>query len=89
MPTPDAITPTELKALWDQGVRPFLLDVRNPEEITICRIPGSTVIPLPELPNRLNELDPDVPMVVHCKSGGRMPRPSPSCGNRVSHTSRT
>ncbi len=71
MPTPDAITPTELKALWDQGVRPFLLDVRNPEEITICRIPGSTVIPLPELPNRLNELDPDVPMVVHCKSGGR------------------
>jgi len=67
----DAITALELKALIDQGERPFVLDVRNPEEIVICRIMGSTVIPLPELPNRLDELDPAVPMVVHCKSGAR------------------
>jgi sulfur-carrier protein adenylyltransferase/sulfurtransferase len=67
----DAITPTELKALFDRGERPFVLDVRNPEEIAICRIAGSTVIPLPELANRLGELDRDVPMVVHCKSGAR------------------
>jgi adenylyltransferase/sulfurtransferase len=67
----DAITPLELKALWDRGERPFLLDVRNPEEIAICRIEGSTVIPLPELEGRLGELDPAVPMVVHCKSGMR------------------
>ena len=53
------------------GDRPFILDVRNPEEIAICRIEGSTVIPLPELPDRLGELDPSVPMVVHCKSGAR------------------
>jgi adenylyltransferase/sulfurtransferase len=45
--------------------------VRNPEEIAICRIAGSTVIPLGELANRLNELDPARPMVVHCKSGVR------------------
>ncbi|MDR3637403.1 MAG: molybdopterin-synthase adenylyltransferase MoeB [Isosphaeraceae bacterium] len=66
-----AITPLELKALLDRGERPFILDVRNPEEIAICRIAGSTVIPLPELPQRLGELDRNAPMVVHCKSGMR------------------
>jgi adenylyltransferase/sulfurtransferase len=70
----DAITPLELKALWDLGERPFLLDVRNPEEIAICRIVGSTVIPLPQLPERFGELDPAAPMVVHCKSGMRSAR---------------
>jgi sulfur-carrier protein adenylyltransferase/sulfurtransferase len=67
----DTITPLELKALRDRGERPFLLDVRNPEEISICRIDGSTLIPLPELAGRIGELDPSVPMVVHCKSGAR------------------
>jgi adenylyltransferase/sulfurtransferase len=66
-----AIAPIQLKALFDRGERPFILDVRNPEEIAICRINGSKVIPLPELPARLSELDPSVPMVVHCKSGVR------------------
>ncbi len=67
----DAITPSELKARFDSGDRPFLLDVRNPEEILICRIEGSTVIPLPELPRRFDELDRDRAIVVHCKSGAR------------------
>ena len=67
----DEITPLELKALIDEGQQPFILDVRNPEEIAICRLAGSTVIPLPELTNRLGELDPTRPMVVHCKSGVR------------------
>ncbi len=67
----DTITPLELKALWDRDERPFLLDVRNPEEIAICRIDGSTVIPLPELAGRIGELDPALAMVVHCKSGMR------------------
>src|SRR5438270_11221590 len=65
------ISPIELKSLLDRGERPFILDVRNPEEIAICRIAGSTVIPLPELPARLGELDASIPMVVHCKSGAR------------------
>jgi adenylyltransferase/sulfurtransferase len=67
----DAITPAELKARIDRGESPLVLDVRNPEEIAICRIAGSTVIPLPELPSRLEELDRSVAMVVHCKSGVR------------------
>ncbi len=65
------ITPTELKALLEQGVKTVILDVRNPEEIAICRIAGSKVIPLPELPARLSELDTGAPYVVHCKSGMR------------------
>ena len=67
----DEITPSDLKAMIDRGDRPFILDVRNPEEIEICRIAGSTVIPLPELPKRLGELDRSLAMVVHCKSGAR------------------
>jgi sulfur-carrier protein adenylyltransferase/sulfurtransferase len=67
----DEITPIELKTLLDRGDRTLILDVRNPEEIAICRIAGSTVIPLPELPGRLGELDQNTPMVVHCKSGVR------------------
>ena len=67
----ESITPTELKARMDRGDQPMILDVRNPEEIAICRIEGSKVIPLPELANRLGELDANQPLVVHCKSGVR------------------
>jgi adenylyltransferase/sulfurtransferase len=69
----EVITPVELVSLFRDpaGDRPLLLDVRNPEEIAICRIEGSTVIPLPELPGRLGELDSEASIVVHCKSGAR------------------
>ena len=65
------ITVEELKSRLDRGENVFILDVRNPEEYQICRIPGSTLIPLPELPQRFGELDRDREMVVHCKSGMR------------------
>jgi molybdopterin/thiamine biosynthesis adenylyltransferase/rhodanese-related sulfurtransferase len=70
---PGEITPLELDAILRNpgDVKPLVLDVRNPEEIIICRIAGSTVIPLPELADRLGELDKSAPIVVHCKSGGR------------------
>ncbi len=66
-----SITAVELKAMFARGERPVLLDVRNPEEIAICRIEGSTVIPLPQLGARMGELDRDAAIVVHCKSGAR------------------
>ena len=69
--TIDEISPLELKPLLDRGAEPVILDVRNPEEIAICRIAGSTVIPLPELAERLSELDQSTSYVVHCKSGMR------------------
>jgi adenylyltransferase/sulfurtransferase len=64
-------TVEELKARLDRGDKVFILDVRNPPEYQICRIPGSTLLPLPELPQRLGELDREREMVVHCKSGMR------------------
>ncbi len=64
-------TVEELKARIDRGEKVFILDVRNPPEYQICRIPGSTLLPLPELPQRLGELDKNREMVVHCKSGMR------------------
>jgi adenylyltransferase/sulfurtransferase len=73
MPDPSLpqISPEDLKARIDHGPVPFVLDVRNPDEFAIGRIPGSLLIPLPELPARLGELDPDQEIIVHCKMGGR------------------
>jgi adenylyltransferase/sulfurtransferase len=65
------IAPEELKRRLDAGEGVFILDVRNPPEYAICRIAGSTLIPLPELPQRLGELDPGRELVVHCKGGMR------------------
>jgi sulfur-carrier protein adenylyltransferase/sulfurtransferase len=65
------ITVEELNRLIESGQAPFVLDVRNPEEFQICRIAGSTLLPLPELPQRHGELDKSRAMIVHCKSGMR------------------
>jgi len=65
------LTPQELQQRLQRGDRPFILDVRQPEEFQISRLPGSTLIPLAELPSRLGELDPAADIVVHCKVGGR------------------
>ncbi|HRQ87409.1 MAG TPA: molybdopterin-synthase adenylyltransferase MoeB [Bacteroidia bacterium] len=52
--------------------RPFvLLDVREPVEFEVARLPGSVLIPVGELPSRLAELDPAAETIVHCKAGGR------------------
>jgi adenylyltransferase/sulfurtransferase len=63
-----------LKAAIDRHDPLWILDVREPREFEICRIPGSTLIPLGELPKRLSEIPrgADAPeIVVHCKMGGR------------------
>ncbi len=57
---------------WRDEGRPFLLlDVRNPPEWSICRIDGATLIPLPELPRRLPEIDRETVVVAHCHKGMR------------------
>jgi adenylyltransferase/sulfurtransferase len=65
------ISVEELKQRLDRKEDVFVLDVRNPEEFQICRIPGSTLLPLPALPQRHGELDRGREIVVHCKSGVR------------------
>lgn len=68
---PDDISVEELKQRLDRNEKVFILDVRNPEEYQICRLAGSTLLPLPELGQRWRELDPEQEMIVHCKSGMR------------------
>ena len=65
------ISPLELKAKLDAGEDLFILDVREPHEYDICRLDGSTLIPLGELLKRVSELNSADDIVVHCKSGMR------------------
>lgn len=48
-----------------------VVDVRTAAEFAECRIPGAHHIPVDELRNRLNELDPEKPTVTLCHSGQR------------------
>src|SRR5688500_11471186 len=67
----DALTSRELKAELDRGEVLQIIDVREPQEYQINRIPGSILIPLGELPKRYVELDPNANLVMQCKSGIR------------------
>ncbi len=56
------------------GMRPeeyTLLDVRQPWEYEEFHIPGALLVPLPELADHLDEMEPDEPVLVYCRSGGR------------------
>jgi molybdopterin/thiamine biosynthesis adenylyltransferase/rhodanese-related sulfurtransferase len=64
------VTPVELKARLDRGDDLYILDVREPHEYQICNIKGH-LIPLGELPRRVNELDSSREIVAHCRSGKR------------------
>jgi rhodanese-related sulfurtransferase len=65
------VTVQELKGMMERRDRFFLLDVREPFERDIAALPGATLIPLGELPDRIGEVPRDKKLVVHCKSGGR------------------
>jgi molybdopterin/thiamine biosynthesis adenylyltransferase/rhodanese-related sulfurtransferase len=65
------ITVKELKARLDRKDKFTLVDVREPNEFEIARIPGARLLPLSELQNRAHELDTADDIVVHCKSGVR------------------
>jgi adenylyltransferase/sulfurtransferase len=73
-PTMEEITATELKQRLDQGDDLQIIDVREPHEFEIGRIPNSQLIPLGQVLNRQNEIDPNRETVVHCKMGGRSAR---------------
>jgi adenylyltransferase/sulfurtransferase len=69
-PVPE-ITVEDLKGRLDRGEKFVLLDVREPYEWDIARIPGAKLLPLGELPSRMSELDSADEIVIHCKVGGR------------------
>jgi rhodanese-related sulfurtransferase len=61
----------ELQKKLANGNRPFLLDVRQPEEYPLAHIAGSKLIPLGELSKRLNEVPKDREVVCICATGHR------------------
>lgn len=64
------VTVTELAQMKEKQADFTLLDVRELHEYEICNIEG-VLIPMQTLPDRLNELNKDQHIVVHCRSGGR------------------
>ena len=67
----EEITATELKHRMDRGDDIQVIDVREPHEFEIARIPGARLIPLGQVIKRMSEIDPLRELVVHCKLGGR------------------
>jgi sulfur-carrier protein adenylyltransferase/sulfurtransferase len=65
------LTSLELKQRIDRGDKLTVVDVREPNELQINRIPGSVHIPLGDIPKRYSELDPEAELIMQCKSGAR------------------
>ncbi len=65
------ITVQELKAKLDRGEKIVLIDVREPWEYNICKIPGAQLIPLGTLATEYKKLDPNAEIVLHCHMGMR------------------
>lgn len=66
-----SIAPSELARRIAAGERFVLLDVREPEELEICRLPGAVTIPMGDVPRRLGELDREATIVCVCHHGVR------------------
>ena len=69
-----SVTARDLKRELDRNIPIVLLDVREPHEVDICALPGSTLIPLGELESRISELDRNSHIVAYCHVGGRSGR---------------
>jgi len=67
------ISAPELAAWLSDAARekPVLLDVREPWEFERARIAGAQLVPMREVPGRLEEIDPGKPVVAICHHGGR------------------
>lgn len=65
------ISAKELKQKMDRKDKFTLIDVREPSEFQINKIPGAKLIPLGTVAERVSELDSADEIVVHCHFGGR------------------
>jgi len=63
------VTREEARKMVDEGAQ--LVDVRAEHEWEAGRIAGATHVPLPDLPQRLAELDKEQPVAVYCRGGNR------------------
>ncbi len=67
----NAVSPADAHKKLAQKPRPFLLDVRQPEEFRTGHIAGAKLIPLGDLHTRLKELPKNQEIIVVCRSGNR------------------
>jgi adenylyltransferase/sulfurtransferase len=70
-PQLEEITASELKRRLDRGDDIQIIDVREPHEYEIARLPDTKLIPLSTIVNRMGEIDPARETVLHCKGGVR------------------
>ena len=68
------ISVSELKAKMDAGDDIQLIDVRMPDEWAVSKIEGAELIPLPNILQRMDELDKTKEIIVYCRMGGRSAR---------------
>ena len=68
----EELTPAQFIARRAAGADMTLLDVREDWEVGLAPVPAALIhIPMGQIPERLDELDPATPTVVVCRSGGR------------------
>jgi len=65
------IEPLEVHDMMQKGAKFFLLDCREPWENQAARIEGATLIPMRRIPQQINDIPKDQPVVVYCHSGVR------------------
>jgi adenylyltransferase/sulfurtransferase len=70
----EEITAAELKERIERGDDLQIIDVREPNEFEVARIPGATLIPLGQVTQRMGEIEEGRETVVHCKGGVRSAR---------------
>ena len=72
MSTPLEISASDVKRRLDTGEALDLIDVREPEELQICRLEGATLIPMRQIPQQFDRLeDSTSPMIIFCHHGVR------------------
>lgn len=67
----EEISAVELKRRIDLGQDVQLIDVREPHEYAIAKLPNTTLIPLGQIASRSSEIDPSRETIVYCKMGVR------------------
>lgn len=65
------IEPRDVKRRLDRGEKLLLVDVREPWEYELCRLPGAQLVPLGTLASRVAQLEPADAVVLYCHHGVR------------------
>ena len=63
------LTPEQVCELLAQERVPRIIDVRNPDEFAICRLPGAELHPASQIDEWSRSLDPEEEMLIYCHHG--------------------